>query len=61
MYSLKNDACKTSREVEVDRIMAAMWRAAELSGASNMTDEEINAEIAAARRERREMRERELC
>jgi hypothetical protein len=61
MYPLGNNAHKSQREIEVDRVMRAMWRAAELAGTSDMTDEEINAEIVAAREERQEMRERELC
>jgi len=61
MYSLKNNAFKTSRKTEAQRILGAIRRAAEVAGTSDITDEEINAEIAAARRERWIMRERELC
>ncbi|MCL2844849.1 MAG: hypothetical protein FWE23_05300 [Chitinivibrionia bacterium] len=57
MYSLKTNACKTLRKSEAQRILGAMRRAAEIAGTSDITDEEINAEIAAARKERRIMGE----
>ncbi|MCL2844931.1 MAG: hypothetical protein FWE23_05710 [Chitinivibrionia bacterium] len=58
MYKLKTNPYKTQREIEGEKVIKALNYArelAKLNGTSKMTDEEINAEIAAARKERREM------
>ena len=53
MYSLKDNGCKTSRRTEAQRILGAMRQAADVAGTSSMSDEEIEAEIAAYRREKK--------
>ena len=58
MYSLNKNPYKSPREIEAEKVIKAMnysRELAKLNGTSKMTDDEINAEIKAARKERREM------
>ncbi|MCL2016879.1 MAG: hypothetical protein FWG68_11605 [Defluviitaleaceae bacterium] len=46
---------KNNREIDAQAALESLWRDAELDGSSNMTMEEIDAEIALARKEEREL------